>query len=404
MGFKKVEEANTTSELEKVRLDYLGKKGEITQVMNMMRKLGKEEKKVLGASINEVKQKMEVVLTEKKDTVQEQELQAQMESERIDVTMPGIQNQGIGRRHPLSMIIERATDTFVKLGYDTVTELSDSPEIESDYYCFEALNCPPDHPARDMQDSFYLTDPDGPEETYMLRTHTSAVQIHQMEKRKPPFRIVAPGRVYRRDDIDATHSMIFHQIEILAIEEKGKLTLGDLKGTVEYFLQQMFGPTIEVQFRGSFFPFTEPSMEVDVKFNGKWLEVLGCGMVDPRVLEKAGIDPEKYGGFAAGFGAERFAMVIHGITDIREFYNGDARFLEQFPHFGDQGMTAFLEGRLAEKKEEKPIKEEAPKKQKNGAEPVAGGEIDISKLDIRVGTVVKAWKHEEAEKLYCEEV
>jgi len=309
MGFKKVEEANTTSELEKVRLDYLGKKGEITQVMNMMRKLGKEEKKVLGASVNEVKQKMEVMLAEKKDTVQEQELQAQMESERIDVTMPGIQNQGIGRRHPLSMIIERATDTFVKLGYDTVTELSDSPEIESDYYCFEALNCPPDHPARDMQDSFYLTDPDGPEETYMLRTHTSAVQIHQMEKRKPPFRIVAPGRVYRRDDIDATHSMIFHQIEILAIEEKGKLTLGDLKGTVEYFLQQMFGPTIEVQFRGSFFPFTEPSMEVDVKFNGKWLEVLGCGMVDPRVLEKAGIDPEKYGGFAAGFGAERFAMV-----------------------------------------------------------------------------------------------
>jgi len=403
MGFKKVEEANTTSELEKVRLDYLGKKGEITQVMNMMRKLGKEEKKVLGASVNEVKQKMEVMLAEKKDTVQEQELQAQMESERIDVTMPGIQNQGIGRRHPLSMIIERATDTFVKLGYDTVTELSDSPEIESDYYCFEALNCPPDHPARDMQDSFYLTDPDGPEETYMLRTHTSAVQIHQMEKRKPPFRIVAPGRVYRRDDIDATHSMIFHQIEILAIEEKGKLTLGDLKGTVEYFLQQMFGPTIEVQFRGSFFPFTEPSMEVDVKFNGKWLEVLGCGMVDPRVLEKAGIDPEKYGGFAAGFGAERFAMVIHGITDIREFYNGDARFLEQFPHFGDQGMSAFLEGRLAEK-EEKPIKEEAPKKQKNGAELVAGGEIDISKLDIRVGTVVKAWKHEEAQKLYCEEI
>lgn len=185
------------------------------------------------------------------------------------------------------------------------THPTPSPEIESDYYCFEALNCPPDHPARDMQDSFYLNDPDGPEETYMLRTHTSAVQIHQMEKRKPPFRIVAPGRVYRKDDIDATHSLIFHQVEILAIEERGVLTLGDLKGTVEYFLKQMFGPEIKVRFRGSYFPFTEPSMEVDVWFRGKWLEVLGCGMVDPRVLEKAGIDPEKYSGFAAGFGAER---------------------------------------------------------------------------------------------------
>ncbi|GMH98552.1 hypothetical protein TrVE_jg5858 [Triparma verrucosa] len=410
VGMSKVESASTSEEVERVRLDYLGKKGQITKVMSLMRTLNADDKKALGAAVNEVKQKMEDVLSTKKDAVVNEELLAEMESERVDVTMPGIASRGVGHRHPLSMIIERATDTFVKLGYDTVTELEDSPEIESDYYCFEALNCPPDHPARDMQDSFYLTDPDGPEETYMLRTHTSAVQIHQMEKRKPPFRIVAPGRVYRRDDIDATHSMIFHQIEILAIEEKGKLTLGDLKGTVEYFLKQMFGPTIEVRFRGSFFPFTEPSMEVDVKFKGKWLEVLGCGMVDPRVLEKAGIDPEKFGGFAAGFGAERFAMVIHGISDIREFYNGDNRFLEQFPHFGDQGITAFLEGRVAEKKEENAAGAEEKQKKKKAeggsaaqAAP-ASAEIDISKLDIRVGTVVKAWKHEEAEKLYCEEI
>ena len=231
------------------------------------------------------------------------------------------------------MTMEKAVDIFTKLGYDTVTECEDSPEIETDYYCFEALNCPKDHPARDMQDTFYLTE----DRELMLRTHTSAVQIRQLGKRDPPLRIVAPGRVYRRDAIDATHSLMFHQVEILALEKRGELNLGHLKGTVEHFLGQMFGPDIEVRFRGSYFPFTEPSMEVDVFFGGRWLEVLGCGMVDPKVLEMAGIDPEEYSGFAAGFGVERFAMVMHQINDLREFYKNDKRFLEQFPHFYDDG-------------------------------------------------------------------
>jgi phenylalanyl-tRNA synthetase alpha chain len=231
------------------------------------------------------------------------------------------------------MTMEKAVDIFVRLGYDTVTGCQESPEIETDYYCFEALNCPKDHPARDMQDTFYLTE----DMEYMLRTHTSAVQIRQLEKRKPPLRIVAPGRVYRKDDIDATHSLMFHQVEILALEKRGELNLGHLKGTVEHFLKNMFGPDIKIRFRGSYFPFTEPSMEVDVFFRGKWMEVLGCGMVDPNVLQMAGIDPEEYSGFAAGFGVERFAMVIHGISDLREFYKNDKRFLRQFPHFYDDG-------------------------------------------------------------------
>jgi phenylalanyl-tRNA synthetase alpha chain len=218
--------------------------------------------------------------------------------------------------------------------------VEDSPEIETDYYCFEALNCPKDHPARDMQDTFYLTD----DREYMLRTHTSSVQIRQLGKRRPPLRIVAPGRVYRKDDIDATHSLMFHQVEILAIEERGELNLGHLKGTVEHFLKNMLGPNIQIRFRGSYFPFTEPSMEVDVFFRGKWMEVLGCGMVDPAVLEMAGLDPEEYSGFAAGFGIERFAMVIHGIADLREFTKNDQRFLSQFPHFYDDGMSRMLTG------------------------------------------------------------
>jgi len=265
-----------------------------------------------------------------------------MENEKIDVTQPGLHRfADIGRRHPLSMTMEKAVDIFTRLGYDTITEAEVSPEVETDYYCFEALNCPKDHPARDMQDTFYLTE----DREIMLRTHTSSVQIRALERMKPPLRIVAPGRVYRRDDIDATHSLMFHQVEILALEKRGELTLGHLKGTVEHFLKNMFGPDIKVRFRGSYFPFTEPSMEVDVFFRNRWLEVLGCGMVDPRVLEQAGIDPNEYSGFAAGFGVERFAMVIHGINDLREFYRNDKRFLEQFPHFYDDGKR-MLTGRV----------------------------------------------------------
>ena len=327
-------QATSVADAEALRREYLGKKGPVNKVMGYMRLLSNEDKPRLGAVVNEIKDALEACVSERMEALELDEIQRQMELERIDATLPGTWRMAdIGRRHPLSMTMEKAVDIFTSLGYDTVTQCSDSPEIELDYYCFEALNCPKDHPARDMQDTFYLTE----DMEVLLRTHTSSVQIRQLEKRKPPLRIVAPGRVYRKDDIDATHSLMFHQVEILAVEKRGELNLGHLKGTVEYFLKNMFGPEIQIRFRGSYFPFTEPSMEVDVFFRGKWMEVLGCGMVDPNVLEMAGIDPNEYSGFAAGFGVERFAMVIHGITDLREFYKNDKRFLQQFPHFHDDG-------------------------------------------------------------------
>ncbi|CAB9503710.1 Phenylalanine--tRNA ligase alpha subunit [Seminavis robusta] len=422
---EKMAEVTTLAGAEALRREYLGKKGPINKVMGYMRVLSNEDKPKLGAVVNEVKSQVEATVAERMQKLEFADIEEQMKLERIDVTKPGLINsQDIGRRHPLGMTLEKALDIFTKLGYDTVTGCKDSPEIETDYYCFEALNCPKDHPARDMQDTFYLTK----DLEYMLRTHTSAVQIRQLEKRKPPLRIVAPGRVYRKDDIDATHSLMFHQVEILALEKRGELDLGHLKGTVEHFLKGMFGPNIQVRFRGSFFPFTEPSMEVDVFFRGRWLEVLGCGMVDPRVLEMAGIDPEVYSGFAAGFGLERFAMVMHQITDLREFTKNDVRFVKQFPHFYDDGLEAFLEGKvdntpvvdprgetvpqpfvdsLEELKErgdvnEAPAAEETPKRKKKAPAPAA--EIDVSKLDIRVGIIQKAWEHPEADKLFCEEI
>jgi len=340
---EKMEQAKTVADAEALRREYLGKKGPINRVMGYMRLLSSEDKPRLGAVVNEIKQELEKTVAERKEALAVEEIERQMELEKIDVTMPGVMRTAdIGRRHPLSMTMEKAVDIFTELGYDTVTECEDSPEIETDYYCFEALNCPKDHPARDMQDTFYLTE----DMEVMLRTHTSSVQIRQLAKRKPPLRIVAPGRVYRKDDIDATHSLMFHQVEILALEKRGELNLGHLKGTVEHFLKNMFGPDIQIRFRGSYFPFTEPSMEVDVFFRGKWLEVLGCGMVDPNVLIEAGIDPNEYSGFAAGFGVERFAMVIHKITDLREFYKNDKRFLAQFPHYYDDGTCGSKRDRV----------------------------------------------------------
>ena len=332
----KISAATNVAQAEALRREYLGKKGPINQAMTAMRVLPGPDKPRLGAVVNEIKSAVETVIAERLEALEVEAIEQQMRNEYIDVTKPGIMRMpDIGRRHPLSMTMEKAVDIFTELGYDTVTEAKDSPEIETDYYCFEALNCPKDHPARDMQDTFYLTD----DREYMLRTHTSAVQIRQLEKRKPPLKIVAPGRVYRKDDIDATHSLMFHQVEILALEKRGELNLGHLKGTVEHFLKNMLGPEIQIRFRGSYFPFTEPSMEVDVFFRGKWMEVLGCGMVDPAVLEMAGVDPDEYSGFAAGFGVERFAMVIHDIKDLREFTKNDQRFLSQFPHFYDDGTS-----------------------------------------------------------------
>jgi phenylalanyl-tRNA synthetase alpha chain len=264
-----------------------------------------------------VKDAIQARLDRSKTDLQAAQIQAQLAAETIDVTMPGVY-QAQGRIHPINATIDRVIDIFVGMGYTVVT----GPEMETDYYNFEALNTPPDHPARDMQDTFYL--PDG----NLLRTHTSSVQIHYMEENEPPIRIIAPGRCYRRDTVDATHSAVFHQLEILAIAPD--LTFTDLKGTIKEFLTQAFGMELPIRFRASYFPFTEPSAEVDVQWQGTWLEIMGCGMVDPNVLTKVGHDPEVYSGFAAGLGVERLAMVLHQIDDIRKLYGSDMRFLRQF--------------------------------------------------------------------------
>lgn len=314
---KAIAAIDTLEQLEQLRVNYLGKKGQLSQVLRGMGKLAAEDRPHIGAIANDVKEALQENLEQKRTELSTAQIQAQLEAETLDVTMPAVYRPQ-GRLHPLNSTIDQILDIFVGLGY-TVAQ---GPEMETDYYNFEALNTPPDHPARDMQDTFYL--PDG----NLLRTQTSSVQIRYMEANDPPIRVVSPGRVYRRDTVDATHSAVFHQIELLAVDEG--LTFSDLKGTVKEFLQQIFGEELELRFRASYFPFTEPSAEVDVQWKGKWLEVGGCGMVDPNVLKAVGYDPEIYTGFAAGFGAERFALVLHQIDDIRRFYSSDLRFLRQF--------------------------------------------------------------------------
>jgi phenylalanyl-tRNA synthetase alpha chain len=302
--------------LEQLRVGFLGKKGEISKILGGMGKLSAEERPKVGALANVVKDVIQQGLETKREDMQTARLRAKLESETLDVTMPGTYRP-VGRVHPLNSTTDRILDILVGLGYT----VESGPEIETDYYNFEALNTPPDHPARDMQDTFYLASGN------LLRTHTSSVQIRYMENNEPPIRIVAPGRVYRRDQVDATHSAVFHQIELLAVDEG--LTFTDLKGTVKIFLQEIFGE-LPIRFRASYFPFTEPSAEVDVQWKGRWLEVMGCGMVDPNVLKAVGYDPEVYTGFAAGLGVERFAMVLHQMDDIRRVYASDLRFLRQF--------------------------------------------------------------------------
>lgn len=316
-GQRAIADATSLDQVEQLRVSYLGKKGQLSQILGGLGKLPADQKPRIGAVANEVKEALQTALEQKRETLQADQIRARLEAETLDVTMPAVYRPQ-GRIHPLNGVIDRALDIFVGLGY-TVAQ---GPEMETDYYNFEALNTPADHPARDMQDTFYL--PDG----NLLRTHTSSVQIRYMEENDPPIRIIAPGRVYRRDTVDATHSAVFHQVELLAIDEH--LTFTDLKGTIKEFLQQMFGEDLPVRFRASYFPFTEPSAEVDVQWRGKWLEVMGCGMVDPNVLKAVGYDPEVYTGFAAGFGVERFAMVLHQIDDIRRLYASDLRFLRQF--------------------------------------------------------------------------
>lgn len=335
-GLECIKESKSTKEIESFRVLFLGKNGKITGMMSEMRLLSKEDKPKLGEIVNKAKENLELAVEEAKSTMKVIEMNERIEKESFGnvIQLSGLPEffYPAGSRHPLSLVLELTTNIFEEIGYECVSGPENSPEIENDFFNFQALGMPPEHPARDMQDTFYInTTMLNTNETLLLRTHTSAVQIREMEKRKPPFKIVCPGRVYRKDDVDATHYPVFHQCEILAVDEIGKLTLPHLLGTVKYFLQKMFGKDIEVKYRSSYFPFTEPSIEVDVYFKGRWLEVLGCGMVDPVVLEAVGLDPSKYAGFAAGFGIERFAMIMHNITDIRNFWENRLDWLEQFP-------------------------------------------------------------------------
>ncbi|WDM34506.1 phenylalanine--tRNA ligase subunit alpha [Priestia megaterium] len=327
----KVETASALKELNDVRVAYLGKKGPITEVLRGMGKLSAEERPVMGALANEVREAIASKIEEKQTALEAAEVERKLASETIDVTLPGRPVKA-GTHHPLTSVVEEVEDLFLGMGY----EVAEGPEVEQDYYNFEALNLPKGHPARDMQDTFYIT------EQTLLRTHTSTVQARVMNKNegKGPVKIICPGKVYRRDDDDATHSHQFMQIEGLVVDEN--IRMSDLKGTLEVFVKKMFGADREIRLRPSFFPFTEPSVEVDVscaKCGGKgcnvckqtgWIEILGAGMVHPNVLEMAGYDSTKYRGFAFGIGVERIAMLKHGVDDIRHFYTNDVRFLDQF--------------------------------------------------------------------------
>ena len=311
-----IDAAATEADLEALRISLLGKKGRLSAVLGSMGRLGPQERPLVGQRANDLKERVQAQLAARLDWLKSSAMAERLERERLDVTAPPSFIPP-GHRHPLVATTEEILDIFAGLGY----RVSDGPEIESDHYNFTALNIPPNHPARDMQDTFYL----GADR--LLRTHTSPVQIRHLEANAPPVRIVVPGRVYRRDAVDATHSPVFHQVEVLAIDEG--LDFSHLRGTVMAFLRAFFGE-LPVRFRASYFPFTEPSAEVDVQWRGRWLEVMGCGMVDPAVLEGLGLDPQRWSGFAAGLGVERFCMVRHGIDDIRRLFTSDLRFLEQF--------------------------------------------------------------------------
>ena len=327
---KELEEVQDLKELNDIKVKILGKKGELTQVLRGMGALSAEERPVIGSLVNEVRDELEKIINEKENYFEEVELNKKLESERIDVTLPS-EKLVRGSKHPLNRVIEEVEDLFVSMGYDVVT----GPELETDEYCFERLNLPKGHPARDMQDSFYITT------EHLLRTQTSAVQARVMmaNEEKSPIRVIVPGKTFRRED-DATHSHQFNQVEGLVVDKN--ISLADLKGTLEVFMKKMLGQNTELRFRPSYFPFTEPSYEVDVtcfKCGGKgcnlckqtgWIELLGSGIVHPNVLRMNGYDPDVYSGFAFGVGLDRLAMFKYGITDIRLLYQNDVRFLKQF--------------------------------------------------------------------------
>ena len=315
--------------LDAVRVKYLGKKGELTAILKQMGKLSAEERPVIGQLANQVRADIEQMMEQTKTDLEAKALDLRLAGETLDVTLPG-QKKALGKKHPLTIVLDELKEIVVGMGFEIAT----GPEVELDYYNFEALNIPKDHPSRDTQDTFYISD------NVLLRTQTSPMQIRTMEKKKPPIRIIAPGRVYRSDAVDATHSPLFHQVEGLVVD-KG-ITMADLKGTLEVFVKRLYGDSTVVRFRPHHFPFTEPSAELDVQCfhcHGEgcslckgegWIEILGCGMVHPQVLLNCGIDPEEYSGFAFGLGLERMVMMRYGIDDLRLFYDNDVRFLKQF--------------------------------------------------------------------------
>lgn len=306
------------SQLDQVKARFLGKSGALTELRKGLANLDPAERPKAGARFNEVKGSIEALLSARREAIQAEALAAKLEQETLDVTLPG-RDVASGGLHPVTKTLERVTELFRSMGFD----VADGPEIETDFYNFSALNQPEDHPARSMHDTFYIEG-----EKHLLRTHTSPIQIHYMQAHRPPIRVIAPGRVYRVDS-DATHSPMFHQLEGLWIDETA--TFADLKGVVREFLRTFFEiEDLEVRFRPSYFPFTEPSSEIDMTFKDGWLEIGGCGMVHPQVLRNVDIDPDRYQGFAFGMGLDRLAMLRYGVTDLRLFFEGDLRFLRQF--------------------------------------------------------------------------
>ena len=324
-----IENSDGLAKLNDVRVAVLGKKGELTAVLKSMKEVAPEDRPKVGQWVNETRQEIENKLDEMKKKLEAAELEHRLENEVIDVTLPAKKNR-VGHSHPNTMVLEEVERIFTGMGYEVV----EGPEVEYDYYNFEALNIPANHPAKDEQDTFYIND------KILLRTQTSPVQVRVMEQKKPPIRMIAPGRVFRADEVDATHSPSFHQIEGMVID-KG-ITFSNLKATLTQFVQKLFGKETKVKFRPHHFPFTEPSAEMDVscfKCGGKgcrfckgegWIEILGCGMVHPRVLRMSGIDPEEYSGFAFGIGLERITLLKYEIDDMRLLYENDDRFLKQF--------------------------------------------------------------------------
>ena len=324
-----IKDAIDEKQIEEIRVKYLGKKGEITALLKQMGGLSPEERPKMGQLVNDAKQLVETAISERKSRLKEKATELKLKAETIDITLPE-KEIGIGGLHPISIVTNDLIDIFQSMGFDVL----DGPEVETDYYNFECLNVPEDHPARDMQDTFYLAD------KILLRTQTSAAQIRTMENRKPPIRIICPGRVFRADEVDATHSPVFHQLEGLVVD-KG-VTMCDLMGVLEQFAREIYGDDVKVRFRPSFFPFTEPSVEVDVsctecggtgcricKGEG-WIEIFGAGMVHPNVLRRCGIDPDVYTGFAFGIGIDRITTTRYKIGDIRILFENDRRALEQF--------------------------------------------------------------------------